>query len=47
MPGEEFLALVEERDAALAECFGVPIEQVPVGGPSFASRRTGPGRALD
>jgi hypothetical protein len=29
MPGEEFLALVEESDAALAVWFGVPVEHVP------------------
>jgi hypothetical protein len=30
MPGEEFLALAGESDAALAEWFGVPIEQIPL-----------------
>jgi hypothetical protein len=30
MPGEEFLALVGGSDAALAEWFGVPVEQVPL-----------------
>jgi hypothetical protein len=29
MPADEFLDAVDERDAALAERFGVPIEQVP------------------
>jgi hypothetical protein len=30
MPGEEFLAVAAEGDAALADWFGVPIEQVPL-----------------
>jgi hypothetical protein len=30
IPGEEFLALVDESDAELAERFGVPVEQIPL-----------------
>ena len=37
MPGEEFVALVGEGDAALAEWFGVPAEQVPLRRPELRS----------
>jgi hypothetical protein len=41
LPAEEFLALVDESDAELAERFGLPIEQSPCGGSSSARVRTG------
>jgi hypothetical protein len=41
MPAEEFLAVAEQGDAALAGRFGVPIEQAPPGAGSSARGRTG------
>jgi predicted transcriptional regulator len=47
MPCEQFLALVDESDAALAEWFGVPVEQVPLRRAELSSPAHGPGSLPD
>jgi hypothetical protein len=47
MPAEEFLAVAGEGDVALAEWFGVPVEQVSLRRAELRSPADGPGAPPD